>query len=151
MSIFDSIIKRKSKTKAKSSVLADDRPTDKFRDKDEESVHAPEATEKKQRVSTKKTAISSRRRHIIIRPWVTEKARDLSNEGTYVFLVTIDANKHMVRNEIEREHEVSVVSVRMIRGKHRSKRFAGKKGHARMYKKALVTVAPGQKLDVFSV
>ena len=57
----------------------------------------------------------------------------------------------MVRNEIEREHEVSVVSVRMIRGKHRSKRFAGKKGHARMYKKALVTVAPGQKLDVFSV
>ena len=53
MSIFDSIIKRKSKTKVKSSVLADDRPTDKFRDKDEKSVHAPEETEKKQRVYTK--------------------------------------------------------------------------------------------------
>ncbi len=88
---------------------------------------------------------------VLKRPWVSEKARDLSSENTFVFMVDTKANKHMVRDEVERKYDVSVTSVRIVRGHKRAKRFAGRTGSKHSFKKAMVTLKPGQKIDVFPV
>lgn len=87
---------------------------------------------------------------IIQRPLLTEKSMDLSHHGKYTFRVATDANKIEIRQAIERVYNVNVVKVNtmMVRGK---KRRVGRfpEGRTSNWKKAIVTLAPGQTIQVF--
>jgi large subunit ribosomal protein L23 len=90
---------------------------------------------------------------IIVRPIDTEKTRFQASElGQYVFEVHPGANKHEVKRAIEEIFETEVVSVNtMIMPAKASKRYGrGRRSVRRSpWKKAVVTVAAGERLDLF--
>ncbi len=87
---------------------------------------------------------------IIIRPLVTEKGTWLTeNMNQYLFKVAGDANKVEISKAVEKLWPVSVVAVRTqnVRGKiKRRGRFLGKKPN---WKKAMVTLAEGDDIELF--
>ena len=91
---------------------------------------------------------------ILIRPLITEKMTNLSAAtGKYGFLVNPEANKIEIAKAIEKKFEVHVVNVRTINhpGKtktqfRKSGRFVGKTAK---YKKAIVTLKEGEKIELF--
>ena len=90
-------------------------------------------------------------REIIIRPIVSEKAYLLNDSNTYTFEVAPEANKVQIRQAIEEIFDVSVVKVNtMIRkGKRKRNRFTRSLDKRADRKRALVTVADGDSIDIF--
>ena len=91
---------------------------------------------------------------IIYRPIVTEKVSSLQDKGIYAFEVDPNANKIEIGHAIEKKFRVKVVNVRTMNFKGKSKtqmtrkgRFEGKTSH---YKKAIVTLKEGEKIDLFA-
>mgnify|MGYP000481936135 CR=1 FL=1 len=86
---------------------------------------------------------------IIIRPVISEKSTQLAGNNKYVFQVAMDANKMMVSRAIKDLFGVNPekVNIIVVRGKARRLRFrAGKKS---AWKKAVVTLKPGEKIELF--
>ena len=91
-----------------------------------------------------------KKRSVIKAPLITEKGTLVSEKaGQIVFMVDRDATKHEIRRAVEELFSVEVESVRTLNylGKVR-KRFGRKIGHAPSWKKAYVTLAEGQQLDL---
>ena len=93
---------------------------------------------------------------IILRPVVSEKSIDESGRGKYTFAVHPDANKIQIKAAIEELYEkekVSVVSVNVLTTKAKEKRRGTRRGRVIGYttpwRKAIVTLAPGQKIEFF--
>ena len=84
----------------------------------------------------------------IIAPIITEKATLLSDQNKVVFKVPLTATKDEVKAAIEALFKVKVVSVNTIRVKGKTKRFRGIEGRRSDIKKAIVTLAAGQSIDV---
>lgn len=84
----------------------------------------------------------------IIAPIITEKATVLSDQNKIVFKVPLAATKVEVKAAIEALFKVKVVSVNTIVVKGKSKRFKGVEGKRSDVKKAIVTLAAGQSIDV---
>ena len=87
---------------------------------------------------------------ILIRPLVTEKSMMLMAENKYCFLVDKKANKIEIRNAVESLFKVTVLNVntRIIKGK--VKRMGRTQGKRPDTKRAIVTLAAGDKIEVFS-
>jgi large subunit ribosomal protein L23 len=90
---------------------------------------------------------------LLKRPIITEKMTALADKRQYSFEVDINANKIEIARAVEKKFKVTVISVRTIRskGKHKSQmtkrgRVEGKRAD---FKKAIVTLAPEQKIDFF--
>jgi len=90
---------------------------------------------------------------IIARPILTEKMTRLQESRQYAFEVPSTANKIEIERAVEKKFKVTVTSVRTQRIKGKEKvqltrrgRFAGRK---RNWKKALVTLKVGEKIDFF--
>lgn len=107
----------------------------------------------KKEVSPKKeasrtgAASSTPTRMIIKRPWVSEKSQRLGAFNQYVFLVDPSANKHMVKQEVQRRYDVNVVQVDVTRVKGKLKRFRNQFSRRAGMKKAIVTLKEGQKIE----
>ncbi|MBI4553057.1 MAG: 50S ribosomal protein L23 [Candidatus Latescibacteria bacterium] len=92
-----------------------------------------------------------RARSIIGRPLLTEKNNDLrEKENKYVFEVDCDANKLEIGRAIEEIFHVHVVSVRTIRMKGKVKRLGRFEGKRPDWKKAIVTLASGDVIDLYA-
>ena len=91
---------------------------------------------------------------VLIKPIVTEKITQLHEQGVYGFVVDKRANKVEIKKAIEQMYGVNVNQVRTmnVRGKVKS-RYTKRgvvTGRTRSYKKALVTVAQGEFIDLYS-
>jgi large subunit ribosomal protein L23 len=86
---------------------------------------------------------------LLVAPRVSEKAAVLSSKGTYVFNVPLSANKIEVRKAVEALYKVHVSDVRMVRGKGKVVRRGRVAGSRNDWKKALVTLKKGEKLDLY--
>ncbi len=92
---------------------------------------------------------------VIRRPRITEKNTWLMEKGQYTFEVHPDANKIQIKAAVQATFSVSVTSVNTmnVKPKPRSRmirRGAGRiSGHGKGWKKAIVTLAPGQHIDLF--
>ncbi|GAB4463648.1 MAG: 50S ribosomal protein L23 [Armatimonadaceae bacterium] len=96
---------------------------------------------------------------VIERPLITEKALALNGENQYAFVVHPEANKVQIREAIEElfttpeGERVTVKKVHTITVKGRTKRFRGAgritMGKTPDYKKAIVTLAEGQTIQIF--
>ena len=88
---------------------------------------------------------------IIKRPVDTEKTRYQAAQGQYVFEVARQANKIEVRRAIESIYGVDVTSVNMMVMPAKGNKRSGRRRIVRRasWKKAIVTLAEGQQLDVF--
>lgn len=88
-------------------------------------------------------------RDVLLAPVVSEKSYGLLDENMYTFLVAPDANKTEIKIAVEKIFDVKVTSVNTInrQGKTRRTRFGlGKRPNT---KRAIVTVADGQRIDIF--
>jgi large subunit ribosomal protein L23 len=89
-------------------------------------------------------------RDVLLAPVVSEKSYGLLDENKYTFLVTLDANKTQIKIAVESVFKVRVTDVNTLnrRGKKRRTRYGyGKRPDT---KRAIVTVAPGERIDIFS-
>ncbi|ABB13735.1 MULTISPECIES: 50S ribosomal protein L23 [Carboxydothermus] len=88
-------------------------------------------------------------RDIIIRPLITEKSMDLAQENKYTFIVDKNANKIEIKNAIEELFKVKVEKVNTIRVKGKMKRVGRFVGRTPEYKKAIVKLRAGDKIELF--
>ena len=88
-------------------------------------------------------------RDILIRPVVSEKSTDLLQDNKYTFLIPIKANKVQVRQAVEQIFKVKVQSVNTIRMIGKTKRMGKFVGKRSDYKKAIVTLVPGNQIEIF--
>ncbi len=92
--------------------------------------------------------VAARHYDTIIAPVITEKSTLLSEQNKVVFKVPLDATKDDVKAAVEALFKVKVVAVNTIRTKGKTKRFRGVLGTRSDQKKAIVTLADGQSIDV---
>ena len=85
---------------------------------------------------------------VILNPLVTEKATQLSEFNKVVFAVPLAANKVDIKSSIEKIYSVKVKSVNTILLKGKVKRFKGILGRRVDTKKAIVTLVPGNTIDL---
>ena len=85
---------------------------------------------------------------VILKPLVTEKATQLSEYNKMVFAVPVNASKLEVKLSIEKIFSVKVKTVNTIVLKGKLKRFKGVLGKRSNLKKAIVTLAPGNTIDL---
>ena len=88
-------------------------------------------------------------REVIIRPIVTEHSYDQMENNVYTFEVAKDSNKVEIRQAIEAIFNVSVVKVNTLNVKPKPKRVRAQAGYTRTWKKAVVTVAEGDSIEIF--
>ncbi|TCZ63326.1 50S ribosomal protein L23 [Roseicella aquatilis] len=84
----------------------------------------------------------------ILSPLVTEKATALSEQNQFVFRVAIDATKPEIKAAVEGLFDVKVLAVNTLVVKGKTKRFKGRPGQRSDWKKAMVTLAEGQSIDL---
>ena len=93
---------------------------------------------------------------VILRPVISEKSMDESQRGKYTFEVHPDANKIQIKAAIEelyKSEKVTVVGVNVLTTKAKEKRRGTRRGrivgHTSPWRKAIVTLAAGQKITFF--
>ena len=96
----------------------------------------------------KKTAIDARHYDVIVAPHITEKATLLSENNAVVFKVANTASKPQIKEAVEALYDVKVTGVNTIVQKGKSKRWKGKPYKRSDIKKAVVTLAEGQMIDI---
>ena len=84
----------------------------------------------------------------ILAPVITEKATLLSEQNKVVFRVAGDASKDEIAAAVEALFKVNVTKVNTLNVKGKTKRFRGIKGRRADVKKAVVTLAEGQSIDI---
>ena len=84
----------------------------------------------------------------ILAPVITEKATLLSEHNKVVFRVAADATKDEIAHAVEALFKVNVTKVNTLNVKGKTKRFRGIEGRRSDVKKAVVTLAEGQSIDI---
>ena len=85
---------------------------------------------------------------VVLAPHITEKATLLSEQNAVVFKVALDATKPQIKAAVEALFGVDVKGVKTITQKGKSKRWKGRPYTRSDLKKAIVTLAEGQSIDV---
>ena len=88
-------------------------------------------------------------RDVILAPVVSEKSYSLLDNNAYTFQVHPDANKTEIRQAVEAIWGVKVLNVNTINRKGKSKRFRFTQGRRSDTKRAVVKLAPGDKIEIF--
>lgn len=88
---------------------------------------------------------------VIVRPVVTEKTTDMGESNKYVFEVAVAASKPEIKQAVERFFGVKVLEVRTMNVKGKPKRMGRFEGRRKDWKKAVVTLGEGDKIDLFDV
>ena len=89
-------------------------------------------------------------KQVIVRPVVTERSTELANDrGAYTFIVNKDANKIEIKNAVESLFDVKVKDVRTANYRGKWRRMGNAYGQKAAFKKAVVTLAEGQRIDVY--
>jgi large subunit ribosomal protein L23 len=96
------------------------------------------------------TAPDARHYEIVLAPHITEKSTMLSEHNAVVFKVASKATKPEIKAAIEALFGVTVTNVNTIVSKGKSKRWKGQPYQRSDMKKAIVTLAEGQSIDVTS-
>ena len=86
---------------------------------------------------------------VLRRPIITEKSSLLQEQGRYVFEVLTTANKAQVQEAVEKAFEVKVRSVNIMNVRGKRKRFGRHLTTRPSWKKAIVTLIPGGRIEIF--
>jgi large subunit ribosomal protein L23 len=88
-------------------------------------------------------------RTVIIQPVVSEKSYALIGEGKYTFRVDDRAHKTQIAHAVEEIFDVKVARVRTSKVSSKPKRRGLHQGRTRSWKKAVVQLAPGERIELF--
>jgi len=95
-----------------------------------------------------KTQADIRHFDVVLAPHITEKATMASENNAVVFRVANDATKPQIKAAVEALFNVKVTGVNTIVTKGKTKRWKGEAYRRSDFKKAIVTLAEGQSIDV---
>ncbi len=82
-------------------------------------------------------------------PYISEKATELAKENKYIFKIFDNANKTRVKESIKEVYGADVVSVNIVKVPRKKKRLGRHQGWKKGFKKAIVEIKKGQKIDVY--
>jgi large subunit ribosomal protein L23 len=88
---------------------------------------------------------------VLLRPIVTEKSMTQTNDGKYTFEVRTSATKQEIAEAVAEAFKVDVVEVNVMNVKGKSRRYGRRIGRKPDRKKAVVTVAKGQRIERYFV
>jgi len=88
-------------------------------------------------------------RHVIIEPVISEKSYALMADGKYTFRVHERAHKTQIAHAVEEIFGVGVAEVRTSRVRAKPKRRGLHSGRTRAWKKAIVELVPGDRIELF--
>ena len=88
-------------------------------------------------------------RDILIRPIVKENSTALMEQGKYTFRVPLAATKIQIRQAVEQIFKVKVQAVNTMRYEGKLKRMGRTQGRRSDWKKAVVTLKPGEAIELF--
>jgi large subunit ribosomal protein L23 len=88
-------------------------------------------------------------RQVILEPVVSEKSYALMSDGKYTFRVDDRVHKTQIADAVERIFNVRVVAVRTAKVRPKPKRRGLYGGRTRSWKKAVVELAPGERIELF--
>ncbi len=89
-------------------------------------------------------------REVVVRPVVTERSTELGeDQNAYTFIVSKDANKIEIRAAVERLFSVKVAEVRTLNYRGKWRRVGRSLGRRPSYKKAIVKLTEGERIDVY--
>lgn len=126
---------------------------DKLKRKKPEKIEKPKIKKEQPKIErpaekrTKKKVSDSAYR-VVKGPYITEKANDLAKQNQYVFKVFPRANKIQIKKAIERIYRVNVLNVRIVNIPKKPKSFGRIKGWKKGYKKAIIAIKKGQKINI---
>jgi len=106
---------------------------------------SPAATSEAKTEPVKKPEIKST---ILLAPHTAEKALMNQSIGKYVFKVAPSANKIEIAREVNKIYGVKAVDVNIVNTKGKERRVGGKIGFKSGYKKAIITLAQGQTIEI---
>ncbi len=86
---------------------------------------------------------------VILRPVISEKSYEMLDENKYTFIVDRNANKTHIKQAVEKIFEVKVLSVNTMNRRGKVKRRGLIEGKRPDTKRAIVTVAPGDRIELF--
>ena len=86
---------------------------------------------------------------VLLRPIITEKSQILTGTDKYVFEVDVRANKNQIREAVQVAFNVRVAEVNTMVMKGKPKRFGRRVVNRPNWKKAIVTLVPGDKIELF--
>lgn len=88
-------------------------------------------------------------RDVLLAPVVSEKSYGLLDENKYTFLVHPDANKTEIKIAVEKVFKVKVIGVNTINRQGKTRRTRSGPGKRKNTRRAIVSVAEGQRIDIF--
>ena len=86
---------------------------------------------------------------VLRRPVITEKNTFLQEQDKYVFEVAKEANKHQIKQAVEKAFEVKVKGVNIITVPGKTRRVGRRQVQTSSWKKAIITLEAGQKIGFF--
>jgi large subunit ribosomal protein L23 len=86
---------------------------------------------------------------VLLRPLITEKSTVLAGADKYVFEVDLRANKNQIKEAVELAFDVKVADVNTLKMKGKNKRFGRRITKQPDWKKAIVTLQPGNSIELF--
>ncbi len=86
---------------------------------------------------------------ILRRPIITEKSTLMQDEGRYVFEVATGSTKHQIRLAVQDAFDVTVIKVNTMNMRGKSKRYGPRATLQKSWKKAIVTLSPGDTITIF--
>ncbi len=88
---------------------------------------------------------------VLIRPIISEKTTEMMEINKYVFEVAMNSNKLMVRQAVKELFGVQPERVNVMRVRGKRKRIRYQYGKTAAWKKAIVTLKEGDKIDIYDV
>jgi len=104
-----------------------------------------EGKEKKEKADLKRESIAWR---VIESPYISEKATGLEKENKYVFKILDKATKPQVKGAVKEIYGVNVLDVKIVKIPRKRKRLGRHRGWKKGFKKAIIEIEKGQKLDI---
>lgn len=86
---------------------------------------------------------------VLRRPIISEKTTALKEQNKYVFEVAKGASKRQIKEAVEAAFKVNVIKVNVMNVPGKTRRFGRRPVLTREWKKAVVTLQPGQKIEFF--
>lgn len=145
------IFKRKTKPVVKKEKEGKEKKVEKVK-KIEKDEKTEDKKQQKLKAEIKKTVKELKQRQgidasILLRPIITEKATDQEVRGCYIFEVNSKANKTSIKKVIEQIYGVKPLRVNIIRVRGKRVRYGRSTGKTKAWKKALVFLKKGDKIE----
>ena len=88
---------------------------------------------------------------MLLRPVITERSMSQTNQGRYTFAVATEATKQEIATAVADAFKVDVLAVNVIHVPGKSRRLGRRIGHRPDWKKAVVTIGEGQRIEKYFV